>query len=252
MAARALPLAAAAGDPPVAFAEEGVGTGGEEAAISPRMPPSQGLPLSCLPPRVVFCPDWRVWGAFLRPGDQPGGGAEDGHVQSDLGDDGLGRPMTPQPVISSSRATAGSTGAPGPVPACGPVLPSASMPQAAGIAAISSPDPGVQPSRSGPSSPSIRSSSIPGQLAGWSSNRPVSASISSGVPFFRSDLRASPGQRPGVALAGDQRLDHRPAPRAVQLPTSHREILISARSSSFSIRCPVPGPLAVPARRAAG
>jgi hypothetical protein len=37
----------------------------------------------------------------------------------------------PQPVISSSRATAGSTAASGAVPASGPVLPSASMPCAA-------------------------------------------------------------------------------------------------------------------------
>jgi hypothetical protein len=45
----------------------------------------------------------------------------------------------PIPVISSSRAAAGSTAAPGPVPADGPVLPSASTPRAAGIAASSSP-----------------------------------------------------------------------------------------------------------------
>jgi hypothetical protein len=46
--------------------------------------------------------------------------------------------MMPQPVISSSRATAGSTAASGPFPAPGPVAPSASTPQAAGIWAISS------------------------------------------------------------------------------------------------------------------
>ena len=46
--------------------------------------------------------------------------------------------MTPQPVISSSRAIAGSTGEPGLVPAPGPVTPPASTPQAAGICAIRS------------------------------------------------------------------------------------------------------------------
>ncbi|MGO8979793.1 MAG: hypothetical protein ACLQER_10940 [Streptosporangiaceae bacterium] len=45
----------------------------------------------------------------------------------------------PMPVTSSRRATAGSTGAPGPRLAPGPVTPSASTPHAPGIAAISSP-----------------------------------------------------------------------------------------------------------------
>ena len=44
----------------------------------------------------------------------------------------------PMPVTSSRRPTAGSTGAPSPFPAVGPVVPSASTPWAAGIAAISS------------------------------------------------------------------------------------------------------------------
>src|SRR6266568_4148911 len=47
----------------------------------------------------------------------------------------LSRPM---PVTSSRRFTAGSTGAAGPVPAWGPVVPSAFTPWAAGMAAISS------------------------------------------------------------------------------------------------------------------
>src|SRR5690348_14041922 len=42
------------------------------------------------------------------------------------------------PGISASRATAGSTGASGAVPAPGPAVPSPSAPQAAGIAAVSS------------------------------------------------------------------------------------------------------------------
>ena len=45
--------------------------------------------------------------------------------------------MTPQPVTASSWAAAGSTGESGRVPASGPVLPSASTPQAAGIWLIS-------------------------------------------------------------------------------------------------------------------
>jgi len=44
----------------------------------------------------------------------------------------------PMPLTSSSRATAGSTTASGPLPAPGPVVPSASTPCAAGIAASSS------------------------------------------------------------------------------------------------------------------
>ena len=42
------------------------------------------------------------------------------------------------PGISASRATAFSTGAPGVVPAPGPVVPSGSTPKVAGIAAVSS------------------------------------------------------------------------------------------------------------------
>jgi len=47
-------------------------------------------------------------------------------------------PSRPMPVISSRRSMAGSTAASAPRPALGPVVPSASAPWAAGMAAISS------------------------------------------------------------------------------------------------------------------
>ena len=60
-----------------------------EAAISPRIPFSYGFPLPALP-LVVFLPDWRVCGQRFAQDTSRPGGAEDGHVQADLGDDGLG------------------------------------------------------------------------------------------------------------------------------------------------------------------
>ena len=58
-------------------------------------------------------------------------------MQADLGDDGLGGDGAAAGDLIQP-ATAGSTGAPGPVPTPGPVVPSASTPCAAGIASISS------------------------------------------------------------------------------------------------------------------
>jgi hypothetical protein len=51
------------------------------------MPLSHGLPLPAFP-ALARWPDWRV--CAFRPGDQPPRGAEDRHVQADLGDDRLG------------------------------------------------------------------------------------------------------------------------------------------------------------------
>ena len=128
-------LAAAAGQAAVALAEEGVGPaggGGDLAEDAVEV----GVALAGLAGAGLRAGLAGLRAAF-RPRTPGAGGAE--HAMS--------RPisammawaaMTPQPVISSSRATAGSTGAPGPVPAPGPVVPSASMPCAAGIEAISS------------------------------------------------------------------------------------------------------------------
>ena len=63
------------------------------------------------------------------------GGGEPAHVRADLGEDGL-RGAWPDAGLSSSRATVGRTTASGPVPACGPVVPSGSTPCAAGMASI--------------------------------------------------------------------------------------------------------------------
>ncbi len=71
------------------------------------------------------------------PGHQVGGSREPGHVQADLGDDRAAMSLL-MPGISASRWTEGSTGPSGLVLASGPVVPSALMPQAAGIAAVSS------------------------------------------------------------------------------------------------------------------
>jgi hypothetical protein len=64
-------------------------------------------------------------------------GGEHGHVQPDLGDDGLGgHGAAPGDLIQPGYC--GQHGRLGPVPAPGPVVPSASMPCATGIASISS------------------------------------------------------------------------------------------------------------------
>jgi hypothetical protein len=87
------------------------------------------------------------------------------------------------PGISASRAAAGSTAASGPVPASGPVVPSALMPQAAGIAAticsIRAFSWLILPSRT-----AIWSSSSPASSPWWSSNMPSRASTSSSCLAF--------------------------------------------------------------------
>src|SRR4029077_12399525 len=78
-------LAAAAGDPPVAFAEEGVGSGGADGGFAED--PGQvavvvpGGALAFLLPGRFLDPG-RVFG----PGRQVAWGGEAGHVGTDLGD----------------------------------------------------------------------------------------------------------------------------------------------------------------------
>ena len=135
-AAHGLAFAAAAGDPPVALAEEGAGPGGgggdlAEDAVQP------GVPWPALPP-LVFFPGWRVAGQrFAQDTSRPG--VPKTAISRPISAMTAWAAMTPQPVMASSCATADSTGESGLVPACGPVVPSASTPQAAGIWLISSP-----------------------------------------------------------------------------------------------------------------
>ena len=88
-ATMALLRAAAAGDPPVALAEEGVGPGGSDGGLAEDagqvgVAVAGGAVAFLLP--GGFLDAWRV----LRPGDQVAGGGEPGHVQADLGDDDRG------------------------------------------------------------------------------------------------------------------------------------------------------------------
>lgn len=105
-------------------------------AAWPRDPRSQVSPRPFFPARVRG-PDWRA------EGHSP---AQDTRWAA-VGNLLMSRPVSAMmararsslmPGISASRATAFSTGASGPVPASGPVVPSALMPQAPGIAAASS------------------------------------------------------------------------------------------------------------------
>jgi hypothetical protein len=141
--------------------------------------------------------------------------------------------VIPQPVISSSLATAGRTAASGPRPASGPVVPSASTPQAAGIWAMSS----LILSSSALTCrvrASIWSSRMRASSAWWSSNRPSSASASSLrlariLPIARS--ASTFGLRcPPISASSIARTDW------VSSVEATAEILISARSSSFSSR----------------
>ena len=107
-----------------------------DAAISPSGPLSQGSPLPG-DLAVLFFPDWRVCGQRLAQ-DISRPGVPKTLISRPISAMTAWAAMIPQPVISSSRATAGSTAASGSLPASGPVVPLASMPQAAGIWAISS------------------------------------------------------------------------------------------------------------------
>ena len=142
--------------------------------------------------------------------------------------------------VLPGRATAGSTGASGPVPAPGPVVPSASMPCAAGIAAISSLTRAVSWSIW-----AVRASI-------WSSRmRASSPWCGSNRPFQRlGQLRAlgphpaagQVRQRLRVPLPGDQRLEHRPDRLGVYAGGDRGDLDQRAFEQLFQPR-PVPGPL---------
>ena len=138
------------------------------------------------------------------------------------------------PGISASRATAFSTGAPAVAPACGPVVPSGSTPQAAGIAAVSSaaraPSSAIRLSRK-----AIWSSNSPASSPWWSSNMPSRAwTRSSCLAFIRARARSASasGSRWPAIIA----LIMSCAETVVSLLAT-AETLTSAASSSFSSRC---------------
>ena len=128
-----LPSAAAGtGGAAVPLAEERVRAGG---AVGGQGAQAAGVVLPWpFFPRPLRGPDWSGTGASP---------AQDTSA-SGVGNRVMSRPISAispaavcrlTPGISSSRAAAGSTAASSPSPASGPVVPSASMPQAAGIAA---------------------------------------------------------------------------------------------------------------------
>ena len=82
-------LAAAAGDAPVAFAEEGVGPAGADGGLAE----DAGQVAVAVPGRAVallLAGGVVDAGCELRPGHQVPGGGEAGHVHPDLGDDDRG------------------------------------------------------------------------------------------------------------------------------------------------------------------
>ena len=204
------------------------------AAISPRMPLSQGLPLPALP-WPVLRPGLAGLGAELGPGHQPAGGAEDGHVQADLGDDGLGS-VGPQPGSHPAGPRRAAPGA-GACPGAGPG-------GAVGVDAPGGRDrcgSSRDPARSWAilaARRSIWSSSRRGELAVVVIEHAVPAPRRARAALLAQRPRARSGQDLRVALPGDHRLDHDPADRlrwsGWRSPT---ESLISAPSSSFSSRC---------------
>src|SRR5262245_9558110 len=121
--------AAAAGDALVALAAEGRGAGGGLAEVAAQV----AVALAFLPVRVRG-PDW--WAEGYRPAQETRWAA--------VGKRDMSRPVSAMierassaltPGICASRWAAGSAAASAPVPAAGPVLPSASTPQAARICA---------------------------------------------------------------------------------------------------------------------
>ena len=169
------------------------------------------------------------------------GGGEPAHVQADLGEDHLRAAGADAGDLVEPGCSAGSTVASGPVPAAGPVLPSASTPRAAGIARDQLPDAvgepgdlGGQLSRSGPAASGLarrdghrtcRSAPRPGRRA-WPSS-------------CRGPGRPAPrGSRsPAISASIMSRTD------SVSILLATADTLISASSSSFSSRWPVPGAL---------
>ena len=157
--------------------------------------------------------------------------------------------MTPQPVISSSLITAGSTGAPGPLP--GPVVPSAPVPCAAGVAAISSVMRAVSWSI-WPVRASIWSSRMRASSPCWSSNRPgrtgscgrhgghcrprPAAGPAAGRP-----ARCRPLSSPGTPPARSARPPgHRRARGTGSRPASKRNAASTARWASMESNLPFP------------
>src|SRR6266568_1559319 len=187
----------------------------------------EGLELAAAPGQAPLrAPDWMVRGHILTQDTR----------WAAVGKTLMCRPISamsawalsrPMPVTSSRRFTAGSTGAAGPVPAWGPVVPSAFTPWAAGMAAISSSIRAVSlpiwADRASTWSSSIRASS-----AWWSSNRPVSASIRAArLAFIFPRARSASifGSRsPPISASIMSRTD------SVPIVLATAEILISASS----------------------
>jgi hypothetical protein len=144
------------------------------------------------------------------------------------------------PGISAGRAAAGSTGASGPVPASGPVVPSALMPQAAGIAAaicsIRAFSWLILPSRA-----AIWSGSRAASSPWWSSNMPSRASANSSCLAFipvRARAASTLGSRCPAIIALTMSCADTVASLLATLGS-----LTSALSSSFTRPLPAPGAL---------
>ena len=192
------------------------------------------MPLPVLPPRLR-APDWMVRGHSFAHDTRCAGGGEPAHVQPDLGED---RPARRRGRCRGSRRAGRRRAAPARPGRCrrrGPVVPSASTPWAAGIAAISSSIRVVSVSIWAVRA-SIWSSSIRASSAWWSSNRPVE----------RLDQGGALGLHPAAGQVGEHaagRVPRRSAPRSCPAPTAcpaslaTADTLISASSSSFSSRC---------------
>ena len=130
-----LELADPLDQPPVPFAEEGVCPGGRRGRLAEDAFEVR-VALPVLPERLL-APDWMVRGDSL---------AHDTRCPA-VGNRVMSRPISARmawalawemPGMSSRRMAAGRTAASGPVPAAGPVVPSALTPRAAGIAPVSS------------------------------------------------------------------------------------------------------------------
>ena len=216
----ALRLAAAAGEAAVALAEEGVGAGGGDGGLA-----EDAAQRRCCPGLSCRCrvrgPDWRVGGQQPGPGHQVAGGAGSrscpGRVSAMMARAGVGAARRGSQRAGPRRA---ARRRPGRCPASGPGGPVGVDAPGGGDRGDQLGDRGRSAGRSGrPGRRSGPAAAGPARRGGHRTCRPAPRPAASRLALH--PAAGQGGQRLRVALPGDHRLDHRPAPTGGQL-AGHR------------------------------
>jgi len=198
------------------------------------------LPLPVLPERLL-APDWMVRGLSLAPRHQVGGGGEPGHVQAYLGEDGLCAGLGDAGDVIEARRC-GADGRVGAGARCGAGGSVGVDAAGGGNRAGQLVDPAGERADLGAQGIYLVQQHL-GQL-GVMLAGPAGERFDQRGPLGSHPAAGQVRERPGAALAGDQRLDH-VADRLGGHRAGHRRHLDQRVLKQLLQPGPVPGPLPV-------